>query len=64
MGGRHYQDLAPQPITVIERWNLSYHEGNVLKYLARWREKGGLEDLRKAKWYLERLIDIQEKDAG
>jgi len=33
-----------------------YCEGNVLKYLHRWRHKGGVEDLRKARWYLERLI--------
>lgn len=56
VGGKHYERLDPQPITVIERWQLGYHEGNVLKYLARWREKGGLEDLHKALWYLERLV--------
>jgi hypothetical protein len=31
-------------------------EGNVIKYLWRWREKNGLEDLKKARWYLDRLI--------
>lgn len=33
-----------------------YCKGNVIKYLWRWRDKGGIEDLRKAEWYLNRLI--------
>ena len=33
-----------------------YLEGNILKYMHRWRFKNGVEDLRKAKWYLEKLI--------
>ena len=33
-----------------------YLRGNVVKYMWRWRDKGGVESLRKAKWYLERLI--------
>jgi hypothetical protein len=39
-----------------------FHEGNVLKYLARWRRKGGVEDLRKAHEYLRRLILIADGD--
>ena len=35
--------------------------GNVLKYMCRWKSKNGLEDLRKARWYLDRLIGIVEK---
>ena len=34
--------------------------GNVLKYICRWKKKNGLEDLKKAKWYLERLINHVE----
>lgn len=33
-----------------------YLRGNVVKYMWRWREKGGVESLRKARWYLDRLI--------
>lgn len=36
---------------------VAYCNGNALKYLWRWRHKGGKEDLRKAKWYIERMID-------
>lgn len=54
-----YSSLNPEPIEVIEAWGLSFHEANVLKYLARWRKKGGVEDLMKAQWYLNRLIERQ-----
>jgi len=37
---------------------------NAIKYLWRWKRKNGLEDLRKAKWYLSRLIQKVEKDEG
>ena len=36
---------------------LDYCLGNVLKYVSRWRDKNGLEDLRKAQWYLNRSVD-------
>ncbi|MFQ5330071.1 MAG: DUF3310 domain-containing protein [Thermodesulfobacteriota bacterium] len=52
----HYTRLDPEPIDVIEGWGLGFHEANILKYVARYKEKGGIEDLKKAKWYLDRLI--------
>lgn len=36
--------------------------GNIIKYILRWKHKNGLEDLRKAKWYLEHLINEVEKE--
>mgnify|MGYP000980135047 CR=1 FL=1 len=59
VGGTHYSSLAIEPIQFIETNNLGYHEGNVVKYISRWRNKNGLEDLKKAKWYIERLIEVQ-----
>lgn len=38
--------------------------GNVLKYICRWKKKNGLQDLKKARWYLNRLIDNVEKSSG
>ena len=38
------------------------HTGNILKYICRWKEKNGLEDLKKAQWYLNRLIENIEKN--
>ena len=62
----HYARLQPQPIEVIESWQLGPHAANVLKYLARAGHKDGtpeLDDLRKAKWYLDRLLWLAEQAA-
>ena len=40
--------------------SMNYLEGNIIKYVTRYKDKGGLEDLKKAEWYLTRLIKIQE----
>lgn len=52
----HYRHGSIECINVIEDWKLGYHEGNALKYLCRWKHKNGVEDLKKARWYLDRLI--------
>jgi len=44
----------------IDEYELSYFEGNIIKYVVRHKSKNGLEDLQKAKWYLERLIKKYE----
>ena len=49
-------------IDVIEQLNASFCIGNVIKYVWRWKGKNGIEDLRKAKWYLERAIQEAEHD--
>jgi len=58
----HYTQGEMEVITAIEGLGLDYHQGNVLKYVARYQYKNGLEDLRKAKWYIDRLIFIAEKN--
>lgn len=58
VGGSHYKDKAIQPWDYIASNNLGYLEGNVVKYVSRWREKGGLEDLKKAQHYLTKLIEV------
>lgn len=57
----HYTQGNMEVITAIEGLGLDYHQGNVLKYIARYRYKNGLEDLRKAKWYIDRLLYIEEQ---
>ena len=59
----HYAALSPEPIDVIEGWSQDYLEGNITKYLARWKRKGGLEDLRKLQWYANRLVKREERKA-
>ena len=54
---KHYTAGNIEPIDVIEDWKLGYHLGCVIKYIARAPYKGTpLEDLKKARWYLDRLI--------
>jgi len=57
----HYH-LAIEPIEFILKNKLSYLEGNIIKYVSRWRQKGGAEDLRKAQVYLGWLIEEAESE--
>lgn len=58
----HYNKGKIEVIDAIEDWDLNFSEGNVIKYVARHRFKGEpLEDLRKAEWYIQRLIRNLEK---
>ena len=59
VGGSHYKDMVIQPVEFIERNNLGFCVGNVIKYVCRYKSKNGIEDLKKAKHYLEILIDIE-----
>jgi hypothetical protein len=59
VGGDHYKSLAIQPIEYITKNNLPYCEANVVKYISRWRDKGGKKDLEKAKHYIDLLISLE-----
>lgn len=61
VGGLHYKTLNPQPWDVIHAWRLGFIEGCVVKYVARWRAKNGVEDLRKARHYLDKLIELNSQ---
>jgi len=56
VGGNHYNDMAIQPVTFIMRNNLGYCQGNVIKYVCRYADKNGVEDLKKAKQYIDFMI--------
>ena len=57
VGGSHYQ-------TPIQTWDyiaangIGYFEGNIIKYVSRWEKKGGVQDLEKARHYLDKLIEL------
>ena len=60
----HYNKGKIEIIDAIEDWDLNFCEGNVIKYVARHRHKTeSLEDLKKAKWYLDRLIMCIENES-
>jgi len=59
-GGDHYKKYGNlQPWDVVLAWKLGYLEGTALKYIARWRDKGGIEDIRKAIHFLEKLVEVE-----
>lgn len=59
VGGGHYKSMAIQPVEYITKNNLPYCEANVIKYISRWRDKGGKKDLEKAKHYIDLLIQLE-----
>lgn len=59
-GGDHYKNKPIQPWDYIAANNIGFFEGNAIKYLTRWREKGGIEDLKKAQHFIQKLIEIDE----
>lgn len=60
IGGSHYKFQAIQPVEYIHANNIGYFEGNVIKYVTRWKNKNGVQDLEKAKHYLELLIELEK----
>ena len=62
---KHYggEDDLYEAIKVVEAWNLNFHLGNVVKYISRAGKKGDvLEDLKKARWYLDREITNRQSE--
>jgi uncharacterized protein DUF3310 len=60
-GSVHYKKLKIEPIEYIEENNLPFHEGEIVKYITRWRDKGGIKDLEKVEWYVHRLMEREQK---
>jgi hypothetical protein len=63
VAGSHYKTLKIQPVEYIHANGIGYAEGNVIKYLTRWKDKGGIADLEKAKHYIELLIELETRNA-
>jgi hypothetical protein len=57
VGGDHYQRLKIQPIDFILANEIPFCEANAIKYLCRWRHKNGIQDLEKARHYIDLLIE-------
>ena len=54
---KHYSNLPIEPWDFIQQNKLDFFEGNVIKYICRWKNKGGVDDLRKAITYIEKIIE-------
>ncbi len=59
----HYTATKISPIEVVEDWDLGFCLGNTVKYIGRHKYKNGLQDLKKARWYLDREIMNMERMA-
>ena len=63
VSGDHYKDKAIQPVVYIHANKLGFCEGNVVKYITRWKDKNGIADLEKAKHYIELLIQLETEQS-
>lgn len=61
IGGSHYKNMKIQPVEFIVQNNIGYIEGNIIKYVCRYKNKNGIQDLEKAKHYLEILIEYEKE---
>ena len=61
VGGNHYKDMAIQPSEFVNKNKMLFAEGNAIKYICRHNNKGGKQDLEKAKHYIDMII---ERDYG
>ncbi len=59
VGGDHYKSVVIQPIEYCHKNGLGPCESAIVKYVTRWRAKGGLEDLEKVKHYIDLLIEME-----
>jgi len=59
VGGDHYKNLAIGPSEYAYKNGLGFIEGSIVKYVSRWKQKNGVEDLKKARHYLDLLIEME-----
>lgn len=59
VGGTHYVGLAIQPVEYAHRNNLNFCQGSIVKYVTRYKDKNGLEDLKKARHFIDLLIQME-----
>jgi len=64
VGGDHYKKMPIQPLEFIAKNGLDFFQGNVLKYVIRYKFKNGIEDLKKARHYIDMMIELEEKKAS
>jgi len=65
IGGEHYKQFkGMEPWDVITGWNLGYLDGTALKYISRWKHKGGVEDLKKAIHFLQKAVEVYGQESN
>lgn len=64
VSGSHYKDMKIQPVEFIHANGIPFIEGSVIKYVSRWRNKNGVDDLKKARHFLDLLIELEAKNTA
>ncbi len=67
VGGDHYKNMGVQPWKAMESWMTpeqfaGFLRGNAIKYLARCDAKGGIDDIKKARHYIDKLVEVRGND--
>jgi len=61
VGGTHYKkDGAVEHWDMVWQWKLDYFQGQITKYVMRWKDKGGVQDLEKARHFLDKYIELNK----
>lgn len=60
-GGNHYKSMRIQPIEYIHANSIPFPEGSIIKYVSRWRSKNGIADLKKARHFIDLLIELETR---
>ena len=65
VGGSHYKDNGkPEHWDLVTMYEWDYFQGQITKYLMRWRKKNGIQDLEKARHFLDKYIEVERRKAG
>lgn len=64
IGGNHYTGLAIQPVEYIHKNGIGFIAGCVIKYVTRYKDKNGVEDLKKARHFIDILIALEQENDG
>lgn len=59
VGGNHYKKCGIQPVEYMVANDLGYCEGAIVKYITRYQDKGGIEDLEKIKHFVDLIIELK-----
>jgi hypothetical protein len=63
IGGDHYKTGPIQHWDIVAQHELDYFQGQITKYVMRWKLKGGIQDLEKAQHFLEKYVELAKNDA-
>lgn len=62
IAGSHYKGKAIQPVEYIHSNDIGFLPGNVIKYITRYKDKGGADDVKKAIHYCQMILELEYKE--